>query len=152
MRIWRVVHVNNLDAPWSAAGARLKGGRWNSPGRAVVYTSEHAALAVVEQLAYFRPQQLSMFRLVTGTLPGAHVTTHAPDTIPDGWDAYPHGTTARAIGDAFLTNNASVGLKVPSSLVPGYNVLLNPNHPEFHQFEPEAAISDIPLAQRAPKT
>lgn len=151
MRLWRVSHRDHVADAWSGQGARLKGGRWNSPGRAAVYASEHAALAVVELLAYVRPQDLRMFRLVSGQLPDAYVAMQPPDGIPDGWDAHPHGRASRGIGDAWIERNVSVGLKVPSCLVPGLNVLLNPNHSEFRRFVPDAVAHEIPLAQRAPQ-
>jgi len=37
-------------------GARLVGGRWNSPGRAVVYMAESVALAVLENLVHMSRQ------------------------------------------------------------------------------------------------
>ena len=43
MRIWRLCRRPFADL--SGDGARLYGGRWNSPGRPMVYAAESAALA-----------------------------------------------------------------------------------------------------------
>lgn len=151
MRIWRVSHVDHVANAWSGEGAKLHGGRWNSTGKAVVYASDHAALAVLEQLAYVRPQALDMFRLLNGTLDDAYIMTLPGGRVPDGWDAHPHSNAAKAVGDAWIDANGSVALKVPSCLAPGYNVLLNPNHPDFKRFTPEPGAKRLPLADRAPK-
>ena len=45
---WRLARKRYADL--SGEGARLKGGRWNSPGRAVVYMAEDAALPLIEVL------------------------------------------------------------------------------------------------------
>ena len=46
-------------------GARLAGGRWNSPGRAVVYMAESVALAVLENLVHMSAQDFH-YRLRLG--------------------------------------------------------------------------------------
>jgi RES domain-containing protein len=54
--------------------------------------------------------------------------------LPENWIDMPYSQSARAIGDAWLTDQASVGLSVPSVIFPRVherNVLLNPGHPEF---------------------
>jgi RES domain-containing protein len=40
--------------PWDAAGAFLQGGRWNSPGKAVLYTASSLSLACLEILVHIR--------------------------------------------------------------------------------------------------
>src|ERR1700736_6008380 len=46
MDLWRV--LRRPYAALSGEGARIFGGRWNSPGRPVVYFAEHPALAALE--------------------------------------------------------------------------------------------------------
>ncbi|MDF1523938.1 MAG: RES family NAD+ phosphorylase, partial [Trueperaceae bacterium] len=54
VRAWRLVRPAFGDtlAAFSGEGARRYGGRWNSVGRVVVYTSEHLSLAALETLAH----------------------------------------------------------------------------------------------------
>ncbi len=44
--VWRICRRPFADL--SGEGARLYGGRWNSPGRPLIYAAETAALAVLE--------------------------------------------------------------------------------------------------------
>ena len=46
MRAWRI--CRDAYADLTGEGARLWGGRWNSPGRPLVYAADSAALAVLE--------------------------------------------------------------------------------------------------------
>lgn len=150
MRLWRVTHVRHTQRAWSGEGARQKGGRWHSPGKPVVYASEHAALALLEVLVHVSARDLPVFRLVTGTLPDALVHTVRPEELPSGWDAYPYAPASQSVGDAWLEVATHIALRVPSSLVPGYNVLLNPRHRESVQLDAEPGGHEIPYARRAP--
>ena len=38
--------------PFSGEGARLFGGRWNSPGRVAIYCGDSFALAMLERLVH----------------------------------------------------------------------------------------------------
>lgn len=113
MRAWRVHDEAFARDAWTGEGARRHGGRWNPPGVAVVYTSEHPALAVLEVLAAnLRTVDLKHFRLHQAEVPGTQVTD-----LPDGQDD--HGRVARWL------SSGSLACRVPSSVVPGTNVLLN---------------------------
>ena len=48
---WRIVKRRYAGQAFDGEGARLFGGRWNRPGRPVIYVSESRALATLEILA-----------------------------------------------------------------------------------------------------
>jgi RES domain-containing protein len=117
---------------YDGGGAALEGARWNSPGRLVIYASEHYATALLEKLVHAGRTQL----------PGAHhaAAIDIPDDLPSeefdpaavpGWDAE-ESATARAYGDDWHGRGRSAVLIVPS--LPGQpierNFVINPGHPD----------------------
>nr|MBP8283232.1 RES domain-containing protein [Chromatiaceae bacterium] len=56
MRCFRLVDEDYLEAAFSGEGARLYGGRWNSPGVAVVYTAQSLSLAQLELLVHLEAE------------------------------------------------------------------------------------------------
>ena len=48
MHIWRLVAGRHAATALNGEGAALFGGRWNPPGRRMVYTADSLALATVE--------------------------------------------------------------------------------------------------------
>ena len=48
IKVYRIVKRKFASVAFSGAGARLYGGRWNSPGVSMVYTSSTIALALLE--------------------------------------------------------------------------------------------------------
>ena len=113
-------------------GARLAGGRWNLAGVPVVYTSDSLALAALEVLVH---------------LPGIERSRqHIPDYIAIGLDVPDHLIAdpgllpdlplheSQVLGDTWLRSANSLGLLVPSRVIPlERNVLLNPRHPAMAQ-------------------
>ena len=131
--LWRIVHQSRSEAAFTGKGAARFPGRWNERGTPVVYAAESLAGAVVELLAYF-PSVRSLEAYVYFR---AHVEEKAVldldlRALPEDWRAFPHSTSTQRIGTRWQREAASVGLRVPSALIPEtYNVLLNPEHPEF---------------------
>ena len=107
-------------------GARLFGGRWNSPGRPMIYAAASPSLAVLEVLVHLDlPPELMPddYRLLSLELPDTGPVEHIEQTPEDDG-------ARRAIGDRFLTQTASLALTVPSVVVPQErNTLINPRHP-----------------------
>jgi RES domain-containing protein len=136
---WRLVTIEHGSAAeaFSGEGARLFGGRWNSPGFGVIYASDSVALAALETLVHadrrrFERRYLA-YRL---RLPQKLVLTLAQTEVPKDWRERPVSLGARRIGDGWVSEGASVALSVPSVLVPlERNLIVNPAHPDFRAVE-----------------
>jgi RES domain-containing protein len=132
---WRLVRPAYAHpvAAFSGEGARRFGGRWNAPGRPVVYVSLHLSLAALETLAHADRRRFERdyvaFEL---RVPHGLILELRDEDLPEDWRARPVSAGARAVGGAWLSQRASVALTVPSVLVPQErNLLLDPAHPRF---------------------
>jgi len=133
MQAWRIA-----KRPYAfdrqGTGARLSGGRWNSPGIAAVYAGLTPEIAAMEKLVHtgdLLPQDLV---LTVIELPDNHklYQRYSVKDLPVGWDALPSSTSAITLGDQFLRAASHLGLTVPSAVMPeAFNIVLNPNHPAF---------------------
>jgi len=108
MRAWRI--CRDAYADLTGEGARLWGGRWNSPGRPLVYAADSAALAVLEVRVHLDlsfdllPADYVLLTLDLGTASIETVPSLPPDTA--------------AFGDAWLAAGRTAVLQVPSVIVP----------------------------------
>lgn len=135
VRAWRLVKERHADAAFDGEGARLYGGRWNSIGHRVVYTSTSLALASLETLVHLdNALPLPRFIAFSVHIAATDITTAilpAPYSFPD---QLPHLTETRRIGDEWIKAGRHLALSVPSAIVPQeFNLLLNPAHPRFSQ-------------------
>ncbi len=125
----------------SGAGARINGGRWNSVGRAALYTSESKSLAIPEVLANTPLAILrANFSILTLEITGSFLTDeYTLSDLPAGWNAYPVPVSVTRMGDRWLTAGKTLLLKVPSVILPSeYNFIVNPNHPHFSKIKIKA--------------
>lgn len=127
-RICKRKHSQDL----SGKGAELVGGRWNSKGVAVLYTSPGIALCTAE-VAVHLPLGIMPddFVLVMIEIPDTEVYELQENELPLNWDSFPHQTSTQQIGNAFASLGRYLAIKVPSAAVQGeYNYIINPRHPE----------------------
>jgi RES domain-containing protein len=113
-------------------GARRFGGRWNSPGVPIVYTSASRALAALEYLVNVDVMEVpDDLVLLTIDVPGDASNDRLDHTsLPDAWALVPPGEASRGLGDTWARTGRSLLLRVPAVPVPEEeNVLLNPLHP-----------------------
>jgi len=121
--------------PWadlSGEGARLHGGRWNSPGRPVVYLSEEAALPPLEVLVHLDlPPDLLPPDYVLMRVDLSPLVWAAPDRwIESGPAEVLDERDSRGWGDRWIAEARSPVLRVPSILVAeSANLVVNVRHP-----------------------
>lgn len=116
-------------------GAEMAGGRWNSKGTAMLYTSQTRALCTAE-IAVHAPLGIipKDFSLIAIEIPEHSIVTISTEALQPDWKSFPHSGSTQAIGDKFVNDNEFLVLKVPSAVVQGeFNYLLNTKHPDFHQ-------------------
>ncbi len=118
----------------SGKGAETSGGRWNSKGVAMLYTSASRALATTEIAVHTSLGLVPTdYVMVTIEIPDgvSEESVNEPGLSPD-WRSFPHPHFTQEIGDQFVKENNFLVLKVPSAIVQGdFNYLINPKHPEF---------------------
>ncbi len=116
--------------PQTGEGARLYGGRWNSPGRAVIYACTTYSGAMLEKLVHTGGTMPKHQVCVTFEYPDdLAITRLDPDTVP-GWDSADF-TASRRAGDAWLTAGPTAILLVPSVVFDvERNAMINPAHPD----------------------
>jgi RES domain-containing protein len=153
--LWRLCAAKYGPSAYSGEGAELYGGRWSPAGVPVAYCSESRALAVVEVLANAdEADRLFALKwvLVPAEVPADLI--ERPARFPANWRQYPHPPTTQAVGAEWARTLRSVGLRVPSVVVPGeFNYLLNPRHPQFAHVKvgrPEPYVFDPRLKAQSP--
>lgn len=118
----------------SGKGAALKGARWNSVGFELLYTASNRSLAMAEVAVHLTIATLPEdYMMVTILIPDdIPIKKFPPNKLPENWNAFPYHTKTQLIGDQFIVDNKFCVLQIPSAVTQGdYNLLINPNHPDF---------------------
>jgi RES domain-containing protein len=134
---WRIYEARHRATAFTGRGSECYGGRWNSPGTALVYTAGSAALAELDCLAHLNCEA-SRRRYILRPLkfPERLVLRLTIEELPRNWRKSPSPVRLRKIGDAWADRLESAVLAVPSAIVPQEtNYLLNPAHPDFKKVE-----------------
>jgi len=122
----------------SGKGAEKSGGRWNSKGTALVYTSESRALCTAEIAVHTPLGNLPLdYKLISVEIPDdISIQEFAARDLPNDWKSLPHSHSTQAIGDRFVSDGIFPVLKVPSAVVQDeFNYLINPSHIESNKIK-----------------
>src|SRR3712207_6815569 len=115
---WRIVKSRYASTAFDGEGARLYGGRWNSPGERMVYTPSTISLAVLEVLVHLQEASLlSSYSLISASFNDVFVEHVDRSTLPDGWRTYPAPSELQRIGDEWVRSRSSAVLEVPNVIV-----------------------------------
>ncbi len=125
LTLWRISTYDALDG----VGAHRFGGRWNTPGHAVVYLADSPAAAMLETLVHLTrddnglPDSFRLMRVEFSVSPSIA-------TLDTPAEPAPLRMTQKA-GDTWLEGGDSAIARVASIVVPlTWNYLLNPLHAE----------------------
>lgn len=129
MHVWRL--QRSVHSPLDGKGAQLHGGRWNLPGRPVVYTSESLALGVLEVLVHLDSDLLPRDYAAYCIEIADNFALESLDSrrLPKGWQRSVVCRECLQAGDSWLDRGESAVLRVPSAVIPhAANYLINPRH------------------------
>ncbi len=146
MKVWRICRQPFVATALDGIGGLYAGGRWHHRGRPIVYAAGSAALAALEVLVHVDPLNApDDLRLLTLEWPsGLAIERIEPEDLPPRWAAVPAPDELATLGTQWLTSMRSVGLNVPSAVIPiERNLLLNPRHPDIAQVR---VVDDVPFS------
>lgn len=132
---YRLIKRKYQDSAFDGEGARLFGGRWNSPGKACVYLASSESLALLETMVHLNDHRLLRhYVLLRVSLPGDSVLRLGESSLPNNWREMPPPAETADLGDGWLESARSLALTLPSVVVPREaNYLLNPAHADFQR-------------------
>lgn len=138
MKVFRL-SKSKFSHDLSGKGAELAGGRWNSKGKAVLYTSQSRALCTAEIAVHTPLGNIPRdYEIVEISIPDSIISIKEIEisVLPIDWKSIPNSHSSQEIGDKFLSENKFLVFKVPSVVVQGeFNYLINPAHPRFKEVE-----------------
>lgn len=134
MLVYRIVKSKTRTADLSGTGSYRVGGRWNSKGTYVVYTSENSSLAYLETLAHFDemdiPPELYIIKIEVDSKAPVYVLKESE--YPADWMKLELGEN-KSLGDRWINESKFLACKLRSAINPlEYNYLLNPLFPRFY--------------------
>jgi RES domain-containing protein len=138
MQVWRICNEKWAKTAFDGQGAEIYGGRWNSIGIAVVYTSSSLALAALESLVHLGVKKIPINYVAIGADIPSNITIELVETnkLPQNWKEDPAPPELATIGDRWVNSSESAILKVPSAVIDEeWNYLLNPFHPDFKRIK-----------------
>ena len=102
----------------------------------MVYLGGSRALTALELLVHLTTplSREKSYLLVGVDVPSSEISALPVALLPEAWRRAPPLRETQALGDDWLASNSSLGLWVPSAIVPEeLNLLLNPLHPGMRQ-------------------
>ncbi len=131
MTVYRICN-ETYQEDLSGTGAKLFGGRWNSKGIPMLYTSEHISLTLLEMLVHTNFKDFSIpLSLIKISLPVPSSENEIKlSRLKKEWKDDTSYT--KFIGNEFAKSNSELLLRVPSVIVSEeFNVLINPLHKDI---------------------
>lgn len=150
MRVYRIAKSEKFAADLSGTGAFKYGGRWNSKGTYMLYTSENSSLAYLETLVHLDEFNLPPHLYLTVIeIKDQKLISELSDSLyPSNWQLIDN-LNNQALGDQWMNAKQYLGIKVRSAVNPSeYNILLNPLYPGYHEKLKVVSVEKIRIDSR----
>lgn len=137
LNAYRLVKNRYRASALSGEGARRYGGRWNLAGDSVIYFSESLALATLEVLVHLpRNIKLPAYSFIHVQFKSSLIEAISEKELPRSWYLEKNQHKLQVIGSAWLQEQRSAVLRVPSAIVrQEFNYLINPLHSDFKHID-----------------
>ena len=150
MFVYRIVKTITRTNDLSGTGAYKTGGRWNSKGVYMLYTSENSSLAYLESLVHFDdteyPPQLFVMKIEIDAKAPVYILKE--NEYPENWQRL-ELLVNKALGDSLMKEKKALAIKVRSAINVGeYNYLLNPLFPRFYDLVKVIYVTPIRFDER----
>ncbi len=150
MKVYRIVKDKIRTKDLSGYGAFRAGGRWNSKGTYMLYTSENSSLAFLESLVHFDesdfPAHLYLMHIEVDDV--AQIYTVAGMEYSKNWLQLECPENKKS-GDKWMLDKEYIGIRVKSAVnVSENNILLNPLFPRYYDLIKVISITEIRVDER----
>jgi RES domain-containing protein len=133
MKLYRI--CSSAYPPFDGTGSFLNGGRWNSPGRWVIYCGENLSCCRLEMLVHIGDMRQRPRNHASVEIAVPQELWERAESLTDllsGWDHPVDLTKAQALGDEWYDSGRSLFLRVPSVASSGdWVVAINQRHPDI---------------------
>ena len=151
MFVYRIVKSLAHSDDISGTGAYRYGGRWNSKGTFMLYTSMNSSLAYLENLVHFDESNLPPdLYIITLSIPDdAKMIYHLPDAQYSGsWQVLDNPDN-KIMGDKWMMDKKHLAVRVRSAINSSeYNYLLNPMFPRYYDLVKVHSTELLPVDSR----
>ena len=150
MVVYRIVKSKARTNDLSGTGAYKTGGRWNSKGTYMLYTSENSSLAYLETLVHFEEADYppDLFIMEIEIDKRAPIYTVKDSEYPTEWKQL-ELIENKILGDRWMSEKKFIAIKVKSAINEfEYNYLLNPLFPRFHDLVKVVGLTQIKVDER----
>lgn len=131
---YRITKSKRVATAFDGEGARLYGGRWNSPGTRMVYVAGSRSLATLEVLVHTEDVSTieGQFSVIPLEIPEDLILRIDHDDLPNEWHSPEPIAETQSFGDAWIRDGLTAVMEVPSAVTnEEHNYLINPAHPDF---------------------
>ncbi|MGZ3777161.1 MAG: RES family NAD+ phosphorylase [Mucilaginibacter sp.] len=155
MLVYRIAKSEERVRDLSGYGAFRNGGRWNSRGTWMLYTSMNSSLAYLENLVHFDESYFPPGLYIAALeIPDDEALIYRlPDkSYPRNWQI-PENPANKVLGDKWMLEKKYLAITVHSAVNPSeFNFLLNPLFPGYNDLVKIRSVTALKTDARLGKS